>query len=140
MMKVNTECTIFGHASIKLIEDKYNAKYVFESCLKDKEGNFINSPVAVFYTEEPHPEGSNYFGIYTDYMGTVYITNAITATEGEYVGMIVGEEVHYSHYRHDYRQVNGKAIDGGRDYTRLVGEDIKTVRFKVDKDQLVILE
>jgi hypothetical protein len=41
-----------------------NAKYLGEFSLPTKEGDWSDFPVAVFYQEEAHPRGSNYFGIY----------------------------------------------------------------------------
>ena len=61
---IKNESSWFDDDTILKIEDKYNATYVFESCLKDAYGNWANFPVAIFYTEEAHPEGSNYFGLY----------------------------------------------------------------------------
>ena len=139
-MKVNTESTILSERGIEFTEKQYKAKYVFESVLKTKAGTYTEFPVAIFYTEEPHPEGSNYFGLYPDGYGRWMITNGITAIEGEYTGIVVKNEIYYSRFRHDYRSVNGNAIDGGRDYTRLVGNNIKTVTFKVDKDKLVVFQ
>jgi hypothetical protein len=142
-MKVNTESTFLFDGVIKKLEDMYKAKYVFESCLKDSKGNYINNPAAIFYTEEPHPRGSHYFAVYQDFPGNLVISNGISATEGEYNGVVVDDEVYYSRFRHDYREVGNIAIDGGRDYLRLIGdgiESLKQVRFYVLRDQLVIIE
>lgn len=137
-MKVNVESTIMSPRGIEFTEKHYNAKYVFESVLKTKVGTYTEFPVAIFYTEQPHPEGSNYFALYPDGYGSWRIANGITATEGSYTGLVVGDEVYYSRFRHDYRPAGGWAIDGGRDYTRLLGEDPQTVTFRVEKDKLII--
>ena len=65
-MRVNTDCSFLKPDTIKKIEQEYNGKYVLESCLKKKDGGWYNFPVAIFYTEQAHPEGSNYFAIYRD--------------------------------------------------------------------------
>ena len=89
-------------------------------------------PVAIFYQDEPHPEGSNYFGIYFDPLRESYmITDGISAVtyqsgerEGEPVIYSCGlneetKEAIYSAYRHDYQTHNGVIMmDGGRDYCR----------------------
>ena len=50
---------------IAKMENMYNATFVMESCIKGKNG-WANFPAAIFYTEEAHPEGSNYFALYHD--------------------------------------------------------------------------
>jgi hypothetical protein len=141
-MNILNDCSFLPKEAIEKIEKKYNATYVFESCIKDKKGNWCNSPTAIFYAEEAHPEGSNYFAIYPDYQSNAYmITNAITAVTDPFDAVLVDEEVIYSRYRHDYREHKGVFVDGGRDYTRCGGSnmsDIKIVTLKVEKDKLVI--
>lgn len=134
-MKVNTTSELFYADQISKIEEHYNAKYVFESCLKNGDGNWANFPVAIFYTDTPHPEGSNYFALWKSEHG-LRITNAISAVEGiTYAGLEAEDEVIYSHYRHDFRVgKNGAFVDGGRDYFRYGGDkhdDYNIVNFKV---------
>lgn len=133
-MKILNECSFLGPKQIAIIEEKYNAKYVFESCIKNSNGGWVNFPVAIFYTEEAHPEGSNYFAFY-ERDGRFYISNGISATE-PFFGVLVEDEVIYSRYRHDFRERNGIFVDGGRDYIR--SSSNKTVELKVEKNQLVV--
>ena len=134
-MWIDVASSFIKPESIAGIEERYNAKYVFESCLKSKSGGWANFPCAIFYTEKAHPEGSNYFGVYLDLNGDFMIANGIASTEIEYTGILIGEKVVYSRYRHDYRGGEDAAIDGGRDYTKISGHP-QTVRFKVVKDHL----
>ena len=136
-MQIHNECTWLKPDGIAKVENMYNAKYVFESCLKTKDGGWCNMPVAIFYTEEAHPEGSNYFGLYRTDFGDIMITNGISATE-DFQGLKIGDDVIYSRYRHDYREYNGAMVDGGRDYFKhsLVGEPV-TIR--VNKDRLEVV-
>ena len=139
-MKIVNECKMFTLKQLKLIEEKYNGKFVFESCLKNKDGGWCNFPAAIFYNEKAHPEGSNYFAIWYDDSGHVMISNGISATEPFY-GIIVDDTVYYSCYRHDYREYNGFFIDGGRDYSRFGGSrfhEIKSCTIKVEKDELAV--
>ena len=138
-MKINTASSFIKEDGIKKIEELRNAKYVFESTVKSKDGGWVNQPMAIFYTEKKHPEGSNYFALYMQH-GVPYITDGITATEPEYTGVVNGDEVVYSRYRHDYRNAGNYAIDGGREYTRIMGSNPKTVKFKVVEDHLEIME
>lgn len=141
-MKIHNECSFLKPKEIKSIEKLKNAKYVFESCLKSKDGSWLNFPVAIFYTEEAHPQGSNYFALYQDIgvIGThLMIANGISATTEEFAGLQVGENVIYSRYRHDYRSLGSGFIDGGRDYTRYNPEVGKLVALKVNKDKLEVV-
>ena len=136
-MKIHNECTFLKPEGIKIIEEKYNAKYVFESCIKNKD-SWCNFPVAIFYTEEAHPQGSNYFGIYVDERRINFlITNGISATE-PFDGLQIDDDVIYSRYRHDYRTLGEGMVDGGRDYFKrsLHGTPVK---LGVNKDKLEII-
>jgi len=137
-MNILNECSFLKPEGIAKVEEMYKAKYVFESCLKQTSGNWSNFPCAIFYTETPHPEGSNYFGLYrTDY-GDIMITNGISATEEPFDALQVGDDVIYSRYRHDYREHNGAMVDGGRDYFRHSLNGIP-VKLQVLKDKLELV-
>lgn len=139
MVNILNECSFIKPDGIKKVEEKYKAKYVFESCLKLKDGGWCNRPVAIFYTETPHPEGSNYFGLYFNDFGDLMITNGISATE-PFEGLQVGENVIYSRYRHDYREYKDVAVDGGRDYLKVVGNiHHPHVKIKVVEDHLEVM-
>lgn len=136
-MNILNECTWLKPDGIAKIEKSYNAKYVFETCLKTKDGGWCNMPVAIFYTETAHPEGSNYFGLYRTDFGDLMITDGISATE-PFDALQIGDDVIYSRYRHDYREHNGGMVDGGRDYFRH-NTNGKSVKLKVVKDHLEIV-
>lgn len=144
-MKILNECSFLKEDGIKLIEKKYNAKYVLETCIKDTNDQWANMPCAIFYNEEAHPQGSNYFALYySQRHNTFMITNGLSAVDGVvFNGIECEDEVVYSRYRHDFRKhKNGAYIDGGRDYTRFGGdafEDYNHVKFIVNKDRLEII-
>jgi len=143
-MKIHNESSWLKPDGITKVEQMYNAKYVFESCLKTRFGGWSEFPVAIFYTEQPHPEGSNYFGLFRNDFGQLTIANGISALE-EFVGLQIGEDIIYSRYRHDYRTLNEDEdesagfIDGGRDYVRSNPEVGKLVTLKVNKDKLEVV-
>jgi len=131
----------FDDEHIAKIEEKYNAKYVIDTCLKSLGGSWVNSPAAIFYTEEPHPEGSNYMALYwSDIHNGWMITNAIKAIEGQFGGFLFedGELVH-SRFRHDCFVHRGAMVDGGRDYFKSSAnvEGARRISFKIEKDQIV---
>lgn len=136
-MNIHNECTFLKPDGIAKVENMYNAKYVFESCLKSKDGGWCNMPVAIFYTEKAHPRGSNYFGLYCTDTGECMITNGISATE-PFDALQIGDDVIYSRYRHDYRTLGEGMVDGGRDYFKhsLHGTPVKLC---VNKDKLEII-
>lgn len=142
-MNILNECTFLTAEQIKDIEEKYAGKYVFESCLKDKDGKWCNFPAAIFYTEKAHPEGSNYFAMFLSH-GQIMIADGSSATEGHIVGVeAFNKEIIYSRYRHDYRISSDKTvfIDGGREYLRSgMYETNRFVNMKVIKDRLEIVK
>ena len=128
--------------AIKLIEQKYDAKYVMDSCLRQQDGSWANWPAAFFYTEEKHPEGSNYMAFYQNQFAHEgwLITNGIHVSEGEFDGFIFndGTLVH-SRFRHDYFEHRGAVVDGGRDYFRSAScpPEARGVKFRVVDGELV---
>jgi hypothetical protein len=114
----------------ELVEERYKAKYVGEFSIKKPSGEWLDSPVAIFYTEVPHPEGSNYFGVLNKH-GTVVIVDGITATLPVWNGVwnVETNTVLYSAFHHDYQAVNGLMADGGQEYLRSSVHPVK--RFKI---------
>lgn len=78
----------------------------------------------IFYRETPHPEfGNRYFGLYWDPVSDcLMITNADLIETLEFNMVEVGDALHYSQHRHDYRCVGEVCIDGGRAYLRRGGD------------------
>lgn len=139
-MRILNECSFLKPEGIKVIEEKYKAKYVFESCLRQaNDKGWHNWPVAVFYTEEAHPQGSNYFALYRDLEGQFMITNGISAT-ADHDALLVGEDIVYSRYRHDYRTHKGAMVDGGRDYFKRSSDKGTPVKLHVVGDHLEVVE
>ena len=149
-MKVNTACSFLNKKQIKTLETTKNMKYVFESCIKDSKGNWINTPMAIFYQKEAHPAGSNYAAIFVEldhdtHGVNLFIADGISAVEGVvYKGIEAEGEVVYSRFRHDYRSVkNGAFVDGGRDYFRYGGDhlnDYHIVSFRVVDGEIEFIE
>lgn len=107
--------------NIEACEKHYSAKFLGDFCIKNKDGNWANEPVAVFYqSKPPNPEYSNFLGLFQR-NGLVYITDAQSAFD-EPISVIKSNdgEIIYSSYRHDFkRSKDGSVfIDGGRDYTK----------------------
>lgn len=134
---LNDSC--FSHGAMKKAEVKYNAKWIVDSAVPYKNG-WSQSPAAIFYTETPHPDGSNYFGLYQSIEGWK-IFNAIFVTEKPFNGLLIDDDIIFSRYRHDFREHKGVFVDGGRDNFRCGGErmnEAKKVHIKVMKDQLIL--
>ena len=131
----------FSEEQIKIIEEKYNAKYVIDSCLKNIGGSWVNFPAAIFYTEIAHPHGSNYMAMYhSDIHDGLMVADGKSALVGKFGGFLFddGELVH-SRYRHDYFVHRDAIVDGGRDYFRSGGlvEGARRIYFKIEKDQII---
>lgn len=108
---------------IDVVIQKYSEKdgvpisYV---CTSEVNGN--NAPCDIFFRETPHPEfGNRYFALVHRSSG-VFIMGA-DSIENESFTCIPDSNgnLHYSQYRHDCRQVDDYAIDGGRAYVRIIG-------------------
>ena len=102
-------------------KDGVEISYVCTSALGGKA-----SAMDIFYRETPHPEfGNRYFGLY--HKGDhVMICNADLVENLEFDTVLVNGQYHYSQHRHDFHTVGSASgsvsIDGGRAYTRLVGD------------------
>jgi hypothetical protein len=139
-MKILTDCTFLSNEQIKKIEARYGAKYVFESQLKLRSEKWSAFSSAVFYAAQPHPEGSNWFGIW-DNDGRFMISNAISAVEAPFFGALAENgDVIYSRHPRDYRESEDRTVfvDGGRERTRhdLIHDIVK---LKVLKDRVVVV-
>ena len=106
---------------IAKVEEKYNAKFVGQFCLKTRTGDWANSPADVYWQATPPVAGySNYFGLIIQ-GGELFITNGEAGVIPVITGVVADDgEVIYSRYRHDFRtsKDGSVSIDGGRDYTR----------------------
>lgn len=74
----------------------------------------------VYYRDTPHPDyGNKYFAIRSSGEESMLIRDADVVEDLQF-GMIKDDSGvwHYSRYRHDYKKIDGKTIDGGRAYTR----------------------
>ena len=102
-------------------KDGVSVKYVCTTDLKASD-----RPVDIYYRATPHPEfGNRYFGLYNDRMNDrVMICNAEIVEDFEF-GMIKDSDNnwYYSSSHHDCIFIEGKMIDGGRQYIRHTGLD-----------------
>jgi hypothetical protein len=140
MSKILTDPQFYELEFISAIEKRYDAKYILESCIKNRDKLWTDFPWAIFYNETPHPQGSNYFAIAPSNNPEKYIiANAICLTERPIMGIFDEENdiIIFSRFRHDYRtSPSGKYfIDGGRDYTRCNNPD-QLIRLKIIKDKI----
>ena len=112
-------------------KDGVTVKYVCTSALGGEA-----RAMDIFYRDTPHPEfGNRYFGMFIDQQDRVMITNA-DIIDGAEFAMIEDSEgnLHYSAHRHDYKEVDGKMVDGGRAYIRSSGD---VLLYKVRDGEIV---
>jgi len=115
---------VFANETDKIIDhysrkDGVNIKYVCTTDLRNSD-----MPADVFYRETPHPEfGNRYFGLFNSSNGLM-ITDADFVEDFEF-GMIKDKDNnwYYSSSHHDCLFIEGKMIDGGRQYIRSTGLD-----------------
>jgi hypothetical protein len=130
---------------IKVVEEKYNASFVGDFCIKDRHVWTIR-PIAVFY--QPTPDvikgHSYYFGVYQSVLSkSILITNAESAFFEPIVGIEADDgEIIFSRQRHDYRtsQDGSVSIDGGREYLKFSGLPTRLRKLVICKDELVVDE
>ncbi len=137
---IRTESSFLSPKQIQRVEKKFRAKYVFESQLKLRSDHWSDFPAAVFYSEEPHPKGSNWFGVW-DNLGRFMISNATSAVNEPFFGALPDNgEVIYSRHRNDFRESEDKTVfvDGGRAHFRHDLEH-EIVKLKVVKDRVVLI-
>ena len=115
---------VFANETDKIIDhysrkDGVDIKYVCTTDLRNSD-----MPADVFYRETPHPEfGNRYFGLFNSSQGLM-ITDADIVEDFEF-GMIKDKDNnwYYSSSHHDCLFIEGKMIDGGRQYIRSTGLD-----------------
>jgi hypothetical protein len=113
---------------------------VFESQLKLRSDHWSEFSAAVFHSEEPHPRGSNWFGVWNNLVRFM-ISNAISAVDEPFFGVVAESgDVIYSRHRNDFRESADKTVfvDGGRSHFRHDLEH-EIVKLKVVKDRVVLI-
>lgn len=133
---------MFNNEQIKNIEQHYNAKYLIDSCLKNRKGGWSNQPAAFFYTEKAHPDGSNYFALFytsnDNIEESLMITNGICIEEQDLVFAVAddGAMIH-SRHRHDYQKYKDIIIDGGLDYLRINVDISKLKKYNIKNGEFI---
>ena len=121
-MFVNNESCNLTNEQIKKIEEVKNAKFVCDTQLPTKNGNWSDIPVSIFYGNKEHPVSkSRYFGIFFDENNKIMITDGSSVVDSLISAVCSDDgEIIYSRYRHDYRISKDESvfIDGGRNYIR----------------------
>jgi hypothetical protein len=138
-MRILTDCSFLSKKQIEKIEQHYGAKYVFESQIKLRSNKWSYFSAAVFYTETPHPEGSNWFGVWES-SGRYMISNAASAVDEQFFGIMAdNKDVIYPPHPHDFRRSDDKSVfvSGGRDNTV---DDLThhVIKLTVHKDEVVV--
>lgn len=130
---------------MEVIEEQYSAKYVGEFCYKQPTKGWLNQPMALFYTETKHPEGSNYMGVLIKYdlegkFDCIIVVDGISAVDHEWTGVldINSNEIIYSAFRHDYQTHGDLMADGGADYIR--SSMHPNVKLKIVKEQIEVVD
>ena len=134
---------------IKKAEEKYNAIYIGDFCLKDRSGNWREKPSAIFYAKDPdrNKGHTNYLGLHLTYkiveeemiIDKMYITNGESAFEEPLVGLQTKNgDILISCYRHHYNEKDGEFIDGGRDYQRY-SPPATFVNIGIKEDKLIVI-
>jgi hypothetical protein len=92
-------------------------------------------PVDIYYRSTPHPEfGNKYFGLNSLFSGQIMVSDADSVQDLKFDTVVDNQgHHHYSRHTHDSNPVG---IDGGRSYTRTIG-DVTVVTFTVVNGELM---
>lgn len=141
MNKLEHHYEVLSREQVSKVEKLKDALYVGEFSLKHvKGGGWTNLPYAVFYQEEPHPRGSNYFGLvdYGDGLRVVDAKSAAEPTVWQGVKLSNGK-ILYSAYRHDFRGSGDYFVDGGPEYIRTNAPEDRWVEFIITKGKIYVV-
>ncbi len=124
---------------IEKAEKAFNGTYIGDFAIKDKNGNWTEIPVAVFFNPKPDLDKGHkhLFGLFMRGHSLI-ICDASIVGEVEWSGALAQNgEILISTYRHDYKKSSdGTAIiDGGQDYIRSNGCEL--VKIKLDIQSLI---
>lgn len=107
---------------IAKVEEKYNAKFVGQLCLKDSHGVWDSDRCAdIYYQAIPPIDGYSHYFALVAHGQQIYIRSGASAVDGIIHGVVADDgEIIYSKYRHHYRTSKDGScfIDGGRDYVK----------------------
>ena len=106
---------------IAKIEKLRNCRYVCEWNVK-QDGKVHHEPMLIFWNDTPHPQGSNWMALF--YYNDWFVRDGITASQLPIKCVVSNDkQVLFSKSRHDFRSSKdgSVSVDGGRDYTRVLG-------------------
>lgn len=146
---------IFSAEGIAKIEEQKTAVFVCDTCLRHRDGGWVNRSAAVFWNKDPAniPKGgSPWFGMFYESglmeSGNLMITNAISTVQTPdgvpvtITGVVaMNGDVIYSRYRHDYRTSPDETamVDGGRDYLHTGPVGLGTVELRIIDGELRVV-
>jgi hypothetical protein len=108
-------------SNIEKIEKDRNCRFVCEWNVK-QDDKILNDPMLIFWSDIPHPQGSNWMALF--YYNDWFVRDGITASQLPIECVVSNDkQVLFSKSRHDFRSSNdgSVSVDGGRDYTRVLG-------------------
>jgi hypothetical protein len=121
----------------------YGGKFLVKSQILGKYNRYTKEEFYFFYTEIPHPDGSNYYA-FGFINGVPMITNGISIEDTTISAFLSFDGIiRYSASRHDYvSDSHGNFIDGGRDYTRCsVGNgEVRFGKISIRSGEVLFLE
>jgi hypothetical protein len=137
--------TVWNEKQIRLIEQRYDAVYLLDTCLPARGGGWCNWPAAIFYQETPpDPNFSNYFAFFIDRnTNRSSITDGYKAIAAPIDCLLFNDgSVLHSRFRHDYRELeDGASVDGGRDYFRFsLSKDCRRAIMHIDNGAIEVFD
>lgn len=106
-----------NQSDIEKIEKDRNCRFVCEWNVKQDD-----NPMLIFWNDIAHPQGSNWMALF--YYNDWFVRDGITASQLPIQCVVSNDkQVLFSKSRHDFRssQDGSVSVDGGREYTRVLG-------------------
>jgi hypothetical protein len=150
-MKVNI-CKNYHPINILEIEKKFGVTYIGDFPRKNSDGSWHSKPTAIFYQQNPDlSKGhSHYMGVTCSYelinnelvVDGVFLVNGESAFSENFNGVMLSTgEVLISCFDHDYKEIDGSMVDGGRSYFRYsLGYGAKKVKVRVVGSEFELVE
>lgn len=87
--RVLARSTYYSDEFLERVKAEYQGRFICEamygaSSVDQRVHKWFGCPGLIFYADEPHPRGSNWFSVFTDISRTSFISNGIGATYSDF--------------------------------------------------------
>jgi len=143
-MKLNKGEPFLNLNHKKVLKAYNGTKFINEMQVKDKNGNYTNFPVSVYYAKTPDLDKGHkpYFFLFKEedrlFVGGLTVDQMEDNRYQKGIYCHDCGDVIYSKYRHDYTKCTcgNSSVDGGKDYLKFSGRKINIVMIDLLTDEI----